>query len=154
MNIILLQVEAAEQGSPWTFWVMVLLIILIVVTIKIIKRKRENRRSNERNNFQIGDKIVTKGGLYGEILQIKNNAIVVKLQDGIETTLSRDSLTLVEKTKYTPIFCPTSGKSYDAHYEFCPHCGEIKVKTCPNPQCRCTNLPIDAEYCPMCGQKL
>lgn len=29
-----------------------------------------------------------------------------------------------------------------------------KIKSCPNPQCGCTNLPLDAEYCPMCGQKL
>lgn len=48
--------------------------------------------------------------------------------------------------------CPSCGNVCDANYEYCPHCGTKREKTCP--RCHTAHIPYSAEFCPNCGEKL
>lgn len=155
MDLILLQAEGAVAGGQWSFWIMMLLIFVVFYFFMIRPQTKKQKEKDQQRFIQKGDKVVTDGGLYGYVVEVKDNVLIVVITNGIKIKVQKDSVKLVEKTEYAPIqeiVCPQCGKSYDAKFEFCPHCGGKQEKECPT--CHKKDLPAEAEFCPECGTKL
>ena len=76
MNIpaIILQAAPAAQpqGSGMMFWVMIILMFVIMWFFMIRpQRKQQKELEKFRNELKRGDKVVTIGGIYGTIDEIK-----------------------------------------------------------------------------------
>ena len=59
LNLILLQAEAgAQQGSQWTFWVMMALIFVVFYFFMIRPQtKKQKELQKQRDNMKKGDKV-------------------------------------------------------------------------------------------------
>ena len=55
-------------------------IIIIVFYFLMIRPQRKRQKEEEamRNNLQIGDEIITIGGLYGRVVNIKDDSVVME----------------------------------------------------------------------------
>ena len=88
MNIAFLE-TASGSGSMWSSIIMMALII-VVFWFFIIRpqRKKDKETAKMRSELQVGDEIVTIGGIVGKIISVKEDEIV------IETGADRTKLTM------------------------------------------------------------
>ena len=93
-------VGEAEAMQPSFFarnsmWIMLLLIFGVMWLFMIRpQRKQQKELENFRNSLRKGDKIVTVGGIYGEIVEVNEKTALIKV-DG-ETKLRVDKNGLVK----------------------------------------------------------
>ena len=68
----LLQAAQPAQGGGWTMWVMLILIFVIMWFFMIRpQRKQQKELENFRNALKKGDKVVTIGGIFGTVCEIR-----------------------------------------------------------------------------------
>ena len=91
---IILQ-AAPAQPSAMPMWIMLLLIFGIMYIFMIRPQRKQQKELEEfRNNLKKGDKVVTAGGIYGTVDEIKDRYVVIKV-DG-ETKLRVDKSSIVK----------------------------------------------------------
>ncbi len=84
METILLQAQASQGGSGWTSIIMMAAVILIFWLFMIRpQQKRQKEIQQKREALTTGDRIVTSGGLFGVIRDIKEKEFVVEIADGV-----------------------------------------------------------------------
>ncbi|EKY02217.1 preprotein translocase, YajC subunit [Porphyromonas catoniae F0037] len=92
METILLQAQA-QQGSGWTSIIMMAAVVLIFWLFMIRpQQKRQKEVQRKREALTTGDRIVTSGGLYGVIRDIKETEFVVEIAEGVRVRVDRGSV--------------------------------------------------------------
>ncbi|MCH5329372.1 MAG: preprotein translocase subunit YajC [Alistipes sp.] len=80
-----------QQGSPWTFWVM---IALMIAVLYLFMWRPESKRRKEmqkfRDGLKKGDKIVTAGGIYGTVKEIKETTILVEVDSNVTLRVDKN----------------------------------------------------------------
>ena len=95
MNMISLLQAAPAQGQAggWTMWVMLLLIFVIMWFFMIRpQRKQQKELEKFRNALKKGDKVVTIGGIYGTVDEIKDRTVLIKVDGDTKLKVDRNSL--------------------------------------------------------------
>ena len=86
-------------GSPFGMLIPIVGMLLIFYLLLIRpqqKRQKETRRTIE--SLRKGDRIVTSSGLYGTLVGIKDNMVVVKIAENVKVEMLKSAVTgLVEK---------------------------------------------------------
>ena len=97
MTLITL-LQAAQQpaaGGGASFWIMILLLFGVMWLFMIRpQRKQQKELEQFRNSLQRGDKVITAGGIYGTVDEVKERYVVLKV-DG-ETKLRVDKSSIVK----------------------------------------------------------
>ena len=92
METILLQAQA-QQGSGWTSIIMMAAVVLIFWLFMIRpQQKRQKEVQQKREALTTGDRIVTSGGLFGVIRDIKEKEFVVEITDGVRVRVDKGSV--------------------------------------------------------------
>ena len=92
METILLQAQA-QQGSGWTSIIMMAAVVLIFWLFMIRpQQKRQKEVQQKRDALTTGDRIVTSGGLFGVIRDIKEKEFVVEIADGVRVRVDEGSV--------------------------------------------------------------
>ncbi len=69
------------EGSN-SIWVMVIYIAVIfgIMYFLLIRPQKKKQKEEEklRNNIQIGDEIITIGGIYGRVVAIKEDSFIIE----------------------------------------------------------------------------
>ena len=92
METILLQAQA-QQGSGWTSIIMMAAVVLIFWLFMIRpQQKRQKELQQKRDALTTNDRIVTSGGLYGTIKDIKETEFIVEIADGVRVRVDKGSV--------------------------------------------------------------
>lgn len=74
--------SAAESGGTMGTLTMVLYIVIIVAALYFLmirpNKKKQKQEEQMRNNISIGDEIVTIGGIYGRVVSIKDDSLIME----------------------------------------------------------------------------
>ena len=90
VNLLQAAVEAPQQGSPWTFWVMIALMILILwLFMWRPESKRRKEMQKFREGLKKGDKIVTAGGIYGTVKEIKETTLLIEVDSNVTLRIDK-----------------------------------------------------------------
>jgi len=91
-NTILLQeVAAQEGGGMWNMIIMMVLIFAIMYFMMIRpQQKRQKKVQEERNKLEKGSKVITQGGIVGKVREIKDNAFVIEVAEGVKITVVKE----------------------------------------------------------------
>ena len=96
--ITLLQAAPAasgQAGGQGAFWIMIIAMFAIMWLFMIRpQRKQQKELEQFRSSLQKGDKVITAGGIYGTIDEVKERYVVLKV-DG-ETKLRVDKSSIVK----------------------------------------------------------
>lgn len=95
MNILtLLQAApAAQQGGGLSMWIMLALIFVVMWFFMIRpQRKQQKELENFRNALKKGDKIVTIGGIYGTVCEIKEDSVLIEVDNNVKIRVSKQAL--------------------------------------------------------------
>ena len=100
MNLlsILLQAPAAtEQGGLMekygTFIMMVLIFVVFYFFLIRPQTKRQKEIKNQREAMKVGDRVVTSGGIYGKIKEMKeNNIVIIEIAENVRIKVDKNSV--------------------------------------------------------------
>jgi len=77
---------------------MVPMIIVMAVLIYFMwrgQKKEQKRRQEMIEGVKVGDKVVTIGGIYGEIVTVKEQSFIVKIADNTRVELMKSAVSSV-----------------------------------------------------------
>ena len=95
MNFItLLQAApAAQQGGSWSMWIMLALIFVVMWFFMIRPQKKQQKElQNFRDGLKKGDKVVTIGGIYGTVCEVKEGTILMEVDNNVKIRVSKNAL--------------------------------------------------------------
>ena len=95
LNLIFLQAAegAAQQGSQWSFWIMMILIFVVFYFFMIRPQtKKQKELQAQREAMKKGDKVVTAGGIYGEIKEVQENAFIITIAQEVTIKVAKESV--------------------------------------------------------------
>lgn len=88
------QPAAGQQaGGGWSMWVMLVLIIVVMWFFMIRpQRKQQKELQKFRDGLKKGDKIVTIGGIYGTVVEIKDKTLLIEVDSNVKLKVDKNSV--------------------------------------------------------------
>lgn len=86
--------DAAQQGGAGSMLMTIIMfgVMLLAMYFFIIRpqKKKEKEEKKMRENLQVGDEILTIGGIYGRVISLKEDSIVIESKsDHSKMTIAR-----------------------------------------------------------------
>lgn len=92
MNL-LTALMAQESGSNYQFLIMMVVIFAIMYFFMIRpQNKKQKEIANFRKNLEVGQSVITAGGIYGKIKELEDNAVIVEIASGVKIKVDRNSI--------------------------------------------------------------
>lgn len=103
MLTILLQASSAPASgsaapgaagtSSMMFWIMIIAMFVILWLFMIRpQRKQQKELEKFRNELKRGDKVVTAGGIYGIVDEIKERSVLIKVDGDVKLRVDKNSI--------------------------------------------------------------
>jgi preprotein translocase subunit YajC len=87
--------EGAEEGFSWT-WIIFIALLFAMMYFLMIRpqRKRQKEHQQMMEELKRGDRVVTAGGIYGQIESISDESVVIKVESGATMRVAKNSVAL------------------------------------------------------------
>lgn len=95
MNLlsILLQAAPAAGASNYSGILMMVLIFVVFYFFMIRpQQKRQKEIKKQREAMKAGDSVVTSGGIYGKVKDIKETTVIVEVADNVRIKVDKNSV--------------------------------------------------------------
>ena len=93
LSVLLMAPPQGSDANPLVSFLPLLLIILVFYFFMIRPQmKKQKDLRNYRENLKKGDKIITTGGIYGRIADIKENQIIMEVEDKIRIRIDKSAV--------------------------------------------------------------
>ncbi|HXO26800.1 MAG TPA: preprotein translocase subunit YajC [Thermoanaerobaculia bacterium] len=86
----------ANQNPLLQFAPMFLIFALFYVLMIVPSRKRQKALQQLLENLKKGDRVVTNGGLYGEVAAVTGATVVLKVSDNVKVRVAKSAITGLE----------------------------------------------------------
>lgn len=94
-SLTFLQAQAGAQGGG-SGLTMLLMLALIFVVMWLFMIRPQQKRQKELNSFRDslkkGDKVVTVGGIYGTVLEVNDNKVMLEIDKDVKIKVDKASL--------------------------------------------------------------
>ena len=95
-NLFLLQAAsgaAPAGGFGMSSIIMIVMIIAIFYFFMIAPQQKKQKKINAfRDSLKNGDKVMTAGGIYGRIRDVKDNVVILEIADGVRIKIDKNSI--------------------------------------------------------------
>ena len=93
MNLLTILLQQMGGGSNTSFFVMMILIFVIMYFFMIRPQiKKQKEIQNFRKNLEVGQKVVTAGGIYGQIKDVQEQTVVLEIANSVRITVDKNSI--------------------------------------------------------------
>lgn len=96
LSFVMLQAAApAGTGGSGLSGILMMVLIFVVFYFFMIRpqQKRQKEIKKQRENMQVGDKVVTSGGIYGKIREIKDDGtVIVEIAENVRIKVDKTSV--------------------------------------------------------------
>ena len=105
IDVAYAQTGGAAAGNPMAFfWQFFPLLLVFVVFYFLLIRPQSKRQKALREmikSLKKGDRVVTSGGLHGEVFDVKDDTatLVLKVADNVKMVFTKQSVVSVESKK-------------------------------------------------------
>lgn len=83
----------AATGSNWSIWIMIAALFAVMYFFMIRpQRKQQKELQQFRDGLQKGDKIVTIGGIYGTVVEIKDRTLLIEVDNNVKIRVDKNSV--------------------------------------------------------------
>ena len=92
---ILLQAAAPAAGGASNYTGILMMVLIFVVFYFFMIRpqsKRQKEIKKQREAMKTGDSVVTSGGIYGKLKDIKETTIVIEIADNVRIKVDKNSV--------------------------------------------------------------
>jgi len=85
--------STAGQGNAWISLLPLLLVFVVFYFFMIRPQmKKQKEMTNYRNSLKKGDKVVTTGGIYGRIHEVKDNYVMMDAGGDVKLKVDKNAL--------------------------------------------------------------
>jgi preprotein translocase subunit YajC len=93
MFTLLQTAGAPAAGGGMSMWIMLALIFVVMWFFMIRpQRKQQKELQNFRDSLKKGDKVVTIGGIYGTVDEIKEGSVLIIVDKDVKIRVSKNAL--------------------------------------------------------------
>lgn len=94
LNYILMTppAEGAENNPLGMFLPLIAILVIFWVFMIRPQAKRQKELRKFRDSIQKGDKVITTGGIYGKVVSLKDNTIVIQVDENTKLTIDKNSI--------------------------------------------------------------
>jgi preprotein translocase subunit YajC len=90
---------AQGQGSPYQPIIMMVAMFAIFYFLLIRpQQKRAKQQKEMMNSLQVGESVVTAGGMHGTIAAVEEGIVVLEIATGVKIKVNRASISEVKKS--------------------------------------------------------
>ena len=83
----------AQQGGGWSMWIMLALIFGVMWFFMIRPQKKQQKElQNFRDSLAKGDKVVTIGGIFGTVVEVREDSVLMEVDNGVKIRVSKQAL--------------------------------------------------------------
>lgn len=83
----------AQAGSSWSMWIMLILIFVVMWLFMIRpQRKQQKELQKFREGLKKGDKVVTIGGIYGTVAEVKEKSLLLEVDSNVKLRVDKNSV--------------------------------------------------------------
>ena len=80
-----------QQPSPWGFYIMIGLMILVLwLFMWRPESKRRKEMQKFREGLKKGDKVITAGGIYGMVKEIKERTLLIEVDGNVTLRVDKN----------------------------------------------------------------
>jgi preprotein translocase subunit YajC len=94
LNFLLMAPAQGTDGAKDGGWQMFLMFGLLIVVFYFFMIRPQSRRQKEirkfQNSLENGKNVVTQGGIFGKIREVKDNYVVVEIADNVKIRISKN----------------------------------------------------------------
>lgn len=84
---------AAGQSNPIAaFFPLIIFVVIFYFFILRPQRKRQKSHDNLVNSLQRGDKVITAGGFFGIIREVKDDSVIIEIAEGLVARVLKSSI--------------------------------------------------------------
>ena len=84
---------ATGQTNPLVSFLPLILVFVVFYFFMIRPQMRKQKElTNYRNSLKKGDKVITTGGIYGKIIEVKDNVVMVDVGGDIKLRIDKSAL--------------------------------------------------------------
>ena len=92
MNLAFVYLQA-QAGGDYSFIIMMIVIFAIMYFFMIRpQNKKQKEIQNFRNSLQVGQDVISAGGIYGKVKAIEGNVIVLEIASGVKIRIDKNSI--------------------------------------------------------------
>ena len=92
MTVFFLQAPAAGPDGSM-MWILLIAMFVIMYFFMIRpQNKKKKEIANFRKNLEVGQEVITAGGIYGKIKEIEDNTVVLEIASGVKIKIDRNSI--------------------------------------------------------------
>ena len=85
--------NAGKSGkASWFLFFLVLIFVVFYFIMIRPQRKRQKEHQELTQGLQKGDRVITAGGIYGQIESMNDESIVIKVEGGTTIRVARSSV--------------------------------------------------------------
>ncbi len=92
MNVLTIFLQVPDGGgSGMPFWIMLVAMFAIMYFFIIRpQNKKQKELSNFRKSLEVGQQVITAGGIHGKIKQINDNDVVLEIASGVQIKIDKN----------------------------------------------------------------
>lgn len=93
MNILLMT-GGAEGGGSMIQQMLPLVLIIVVFYFFMIRPqlKRQKEQKKFRESLKSGDEVITVGGIYGKIVEVKDNIVLLQIDKDVKIKIDKSTV--------------------------------------------------------------
>jgi preprotein translocase subunit YajC len=96
-SLFLIAFQAPGGMRDWgTLLLPVSILLIFYVLVWMPARKRQKELQAVLGGLKKGDKVVTTGGLYGEIVSVESSTVILKIADAVKVKIARSAVATLE----------------------------------------------------------
>jgi preprotein translocase subunit YajC len=93
MKSAFITLQAAAGGGDWSFLIMMVAIFAIMYFFMIRpQNKKQKEIATFRQNLQVGQEVITAGGILGKVKEIEDHIIVLEIAQNVKIRIDRNSI--------------------------------------------------------------
>ena len=93
MNLNLIMLQDAAAGSGFSSIILIVAFIAIFYFFMVRPQQKNQKEINKfRSELNNGDRVITAGGIYGIIKDIKDNYIILEIADNVRIKIDKNSI--------------------------------------------------------------
>lgn len=96
LTALALQASGGPFGMLGGFIPMILIFVIFYVVLMLPMQKQRKALAAMIENLKKGDKVVTSGGLFGEVTAVEGPTVLLRIADNVKVRIAKSAITGLE----------------------------------------------------------